>query len=103
MGNRMTHPVMNFFEAQLLTNLQNVSRPEWCDEEEDEEDEEEDEGLEAISRSGESATGIRSSRSLSLLAMTIADFSSPIIKTERKRLAGLFLIYRRIKISTYIL
>ena len=54
-----------------------TSRPEWCDEEEEEEEEE---GLEATSASGESATGMRSSRSL--LAITIADFSSPIVEND---------------------
>ncbi|KAE7998732.1 hypothetical protein FH972_003243 [Carpinus fangiana] len=62
-----------------------TSRPEWCEDEEDEE------GLEEASSPPESATGIRSSRSLSLLAITIADFSSPIITrkaTPCRRIQG---------------
>lgn len=56
-----------------------TSRPAWCEEDE------EDEGLEAASSWPEFATGMRSSRSLSLLAITIGDFSSPIAGGQSKR------------------
>ena len=59
---------------KLGQEREKTSRPEWCEEDEEEE------GLEEEEETSSSATGIRSSRSfsLSLLAITIADLSSPI-------------------------
>lgn len=68
-----------------------TSRPEWCEEDEEEEGLEEEEEEETSS----SATGIRSSRSfsLSLLAITIADLSSPITNEATSFFFNLFIYY----------